>query len=308
MYKVSIIIPVYNAEKYLFDTLDNLQLLRNRSDIELIFINDGSTDQSGCILKKMESDCNVKIISQNNKGVSFSRNVGIEIAQGQWVYFMDADDGMDVSNFLSVTSCLDDNIDLYQFSFQQINNGIVKERYLPDCVYGNINKYPKKYSINALWSYLYKMEIIKKHNIYLNTAYRYAEDMDFTLRYMKYIKKNIRTVGLVVYSYYIRSDSAMSKRMTPDIIKQNWEVIDNLFKDKIFHKLSKYRCYSLIIFTLKSISKEHYNREEFRILQYAYRQLYRRNIKYLFKTLINPILFLSIFSIKKTICLYKFIL
>ena len=92
MPRVSIILPVYNKEEYLDNTL-SLLITQSFQDWELIIIDDGSTDNSSKIARKYAfSDDRIKVISQENKGVSAARNQGISSASGEWIWFVDADD------------------------------------------------------------------------------------------------------------------------------------------------------------------------------------------------------------------------
>ena len=92
MIKVSVVIPVYNTYKYLPECLESV-INQTLADIEIICINDGSTDFSSKILEEYASkDKRIKIISQNNQGVSCARNRGLEIARGEYIYFLDSDD------------------------------------------------------------------------------------------------------------------------------------------------------------------------------------------------------------------------
>lgn len=95
---ISVIIPVYNVEKYLKECLDSV-LNQTFDDIEVICVNDGSTDSSPEILKTYENDSRVKIITQENKGAGASRNVGLSEACGEYVYFMDSDDYLNLNAF-----------------------------------------------------------------------------------------------------------------------------------------------------------------------------------------------------------------
>ena len=95
MCKVSIIVPVYNVEKYLERCLDSL-INQSFHDIEILAINDGSTDRSLEILKKYEStDNRIKIINNSNVGVSETRNIGIMESKGEFIVFVDSDDWID---------------------------------------------------------------------------------------------------------------------------------------------------------------------------------------------------------------------
>lgn len=95
MIKVSIIVPVYNVEKYLERCINSI-LTQELSDFELILINDGSTDSSGTICDKFSCiDNRVKVIHKKNEGVSSARNTGIDIAEGEYIGFVDSDDYID---------------------------------------------------------------------------------------------------------------------------------------------------------------------------------------------------------------------
>ncbi|NLK11775.1 MAG: glycosyltransferase family 2 protein, partial [Staphylococcus equorum] len=90
--KISIIIPVYNAERYLKKCIDSV-LVQSYDNFELLLINDGSTDKSGDICKYYaEQDNRVKVFYKKNGGVSSARNMGIKYSKGDWLYFMDSDD------------------------------------------------------------------------------------------------------------------------------------------------------------------------------------------------------------------------
>ena len=100
---VSIIVPVYNAEKFIVQTIESV-LKQNIKDFELILVNDGSTDSSKSLcLYFLKQDFRVKFIDSPNRGVSHARNLGLDAAQGEYVYFLDADDTL-ASDFLK--TCL----------------------------------------------------------------------------------------------------------------------------------------------------------------------------------------------------------
>ena len=89
---ISVIIPIYNAEKFLSRCLDSV-VKQSFKNIEIICINDGSTDSSGAILTKFsENDYRFRVITQDNQGLSASRNNGLEVASGAYIFFLDADD------------------------------------------------------------------------------------------------------------------------------------------------------------------------------------------------------------------------
>lgn len=90
--KVSVIIPVYNTELYVRQTIQSI-LGQTLHDIEIITVDDGSTDNSLSILSELaEQDHRIKIFAHKNQGVSVARNIGLEQASGEFIYFMDSDD------------------------------------------------------------------------------------------------------------------------------------------------------------------------------------------------------------------------
>lgn len=99
MAKISIIVPVYNTEKFLEKCLNSL-INQTLKDIEIICINDGSTDKSLQILEKFANkDKRIQIINQTNSGLSVARNIGIKKAKGEYIGFVDSDDWVDLNFF-----------------------------------------------------------------------------------------------------------------------------------------------------------------------------------------------------------------
>lgn len=122
MPKVSVIVPVYNMEKYLNKCISTIAS-QTLKDIEIIAINDGSTDNSLKILDDLSRKYKekLKIINQNNKGVGFSRNKGLEIARGEFIKFVDADDYLDL-NILDrmYTLAKENNVELVRGNYKMI--------------------------------------------------------------------------------------------------------------------------------------------------------------------------------------------
>lgn len=105
--KLSIIIPAYNVEKYIKQCIDSLLLVA--LDKEIIIINDGSTDKTFDILSQYQHLSEIKIINQENKGVAYSRNLGINIAKGDYISFIDSDDFIDPTNYTRFATSTIDN-------------------------------------------------------------------------------------------------------------------------------------------------------------------------------------------------------
>ncbi len=141
MVKVSIVVPVYNTSKYLNECIDSL-LNQSFNDLEIICINDGSTDNSLDILKKYENTySNIRVYSQKNSGLSITRNNGIKYSNGDYIYFMDSDDFLEPNTIEELYNHAEGN-DLDVIIFKLIN--------LRDCTY---EKYTESY---------YEMKFLKK--------------------------------------------------------------------------------------------------------------------------------------------------
>ena len=208
---VSIIVPVYNKEKYLRDCVDSI-LQQTYKDFELILVDDGSKDSSWNIIKEYANkDKRVVPVHQENAGVSAARNAGLDRAQGKWICFVDADDYLpkdgiqilvehgeksnaDIVN-ANATRVEDDK----QFKIFNFNNEIVK---------GNI--YPRLVHF-APWAQLFKRSIIEEHHLRYVKGLAYSEDNVFILYYSLYAS-SIEFVNDSVYNYRINSDSAIQNK------------------------------------------------------------------------------------------------
>lgn len=162
MTKVSVIIPVYNSEKYLTECLESV-VNQTLTDIEIICINDGSTDNSLEILKQFQKkDNRIKIIDQENSGAGRARNVGIDKSCGEYLYFLDSDDYIKQNALeIFVSSIGDADICLCKCSYIDDSNTIQKPPHDKPVRTDNIFKiYPI-----PLFTKLYKTDFIKEKNI-----------------------------------------------------------------------------------------------------------------------------------------------
>src|SRR5699024_7536935 len=118
MFKVSVIVPVYNSEKYLTQCIESL-IEQTYDNIEIIIVNDGSTDNSGMICKDFEErDNRVKVFNIPNSGVSTARNIGIEKSKGDYITFVDSDDWVDRNMIeFAVEKITVDNSDIVMWSY-----------------------------------------------------------------------------------------------------------------------------------------------------------------------------------------------
>ncbi len=211
MSKISVIIPVYNVEKYLTECLESV-INQTYENIEIICINDGSTDNSLKILQEFsKKDNRIKIISQENKGISEARNNGISVATGEYIYFIDSDDWIETNTLeLLVNKIKQDNADIVECDILEHQNINKKPKYrnlkLKYKPLTNLKIYiGKPYSWKDIknkifdlraycWNKLYKTELIKNKIFFEG---RFNEDFLFTIeafltaKKIVYLRKNL---------------------------------------------------------------------------------------------------------------------
>lgn len=229
MAKISILMPVYNGEKYIENTVDTI-LDQSFRDWELIIANDGSTDNSKSICEKLEkSDKRIKFIHKEKTGVSDTRNILLDNATGEYVGFVDCDDIIDKKMYKSLLS----NIEKYESDL--VVCGIAEKKMKEDTVISNIDRiyYPKKIIkihemkdiffefgnsqlLNSLCNKLYKRDVIKIHNIRFDESIENGEDFLFNLEYMKYIKSIVFCKD-TFYSYIRRGKDSITHKYTDDM-------------------------------------------------------------------------------------------
>lgn len=269
--KISIVIPVYNCETYLEICLNSLQ---NQlfTDFEVICINDGSTDNSLKVLHKFENIIpNLKIVSyKNNKGPSYARNIGIKLAIGKYIVFIDADDFIE-QNTLSKTYELlkRDNFDAVVFGINIYNSNTGKTPIvqLKKKVYSDNSVMDILYTNNnwGVCNCIFKKDIIDREGILFNENIQDGEDRLF-LNCLVPNFRNVITIPEILYNY--RDDGQVSitncnrdnfERLTYFIMVTEatinyWKKFDNILNyrsnfisrtiwlmmvDDIFTKLSK---------------------------------------------------------------------
>lgn len=204
--KVSIIIPVYNAEKWLSRCLDSV-LSQSFDSFEVLLVNDGSTDTSGEICDRYGShDQRVHVIHQLNRGVSSARNTALDIAAGEYIAFCDADDEvtpMWLQDF--VTNIGNADICLQGFSGLH-TNGHVDNR-IPDNLSGkNINAFLEYLMEVSLLGYcvtkLFRKSIIKEYNLKFDHSIRFREDDLFVCQYLEHANSWV-SISKSNYIYYL---------------------------------------------------------------------------------------------------------
>lgn len=213
---ISIIIPVYNAEKHIADTLESV-LSQSFSDFEIIIVNDGSVDKSEEICKFYASkDKRVKFISKENGGVSSARNVGLDVVQGEWITFVDADDTIPQNALETLISYASIENDIVFAGYNLIKDGkLILGHHKRNCEMTNSELAKELFSptdnlyLGVVWSKLYRHSITETHNIRFDEKIKYNEDRLFVFEFLSRSKGGIYTT-IPVYNYIQRDEGAMA--------------------------------------------------------------------------------------------------
>ncbi len=224
---ISVIIPVYNAEKFLKRCIDSI-LHQKFQDYEIILINDGSTDASRDICTAYaQAHDNISFIDKPNEGVSSARNCGIKQAKGEYIAFVDSDDYVSpdyLSNLINANQAYE--VDLVQGGFRKVN-AESHDIEIVKCVESEQVFFSKglyfKFLRGFVISKLFKKEIIQKHNIHFDTRITLAEDLCFVLEYCRYVK-GIVFIPTADYFYYINEGSASYRFHKPDARYAQWKL------------------------------------------------------------------------------------
>lgn len=228
--KVSIIVPVYNTEKYLKKCLNSL-VKQTLDEIEIIIINDGSVDKSQEIIDEFSNQYPDKIKSyiQSNSGQAAARNFGLKKAVGEYVLFIDSDDYIEVNTCEKVYGMAkQSDLDILCFNMrEEFENNLEKP-----CNYYNFNDFPKniKYVLNetSVWNKMIRREFLIKNGLFFMEDYIY-EDLELIPRLVLYTNK-IDFIDDKLYHYVIHNDSTMRQKTYNPKLNSIFVVIESLKK------------------------------------------------------------------------------
>lgn len=216
MKKVSVIVPVYNSQDYLRECVDSL-VGQTLEDIEIIFVNDGSTDDSLRILEEYEKKYPQKIViySKENGGQATARNLGIHIATGEYIGFVDSDDYVDVEMFEKLYNAAKSNESDFaecMYKYLQVEEDGAKKEIPP---YGNVRAYKDKSEmfIDPLvspWNKIYRADILKENQITFPEGVIY-EDTAFFIKSIPFLNKTAHVEDALVY-HFLRENSTMNAK------------------------------------------------------------------------------------------------
>ncbi|MCR8916920.1 glycosyltransferase family A protein [Bacteroides sp. ET225] len=215
--KVSIIVPIYNAAKYLYKCLDTL-LTQTYYNYEIILIDDGSNDSSFLICKQyLKKSDKVKLFHKENGGVSSARNLGIEKAEGQWITFVDSDDWVSPFYLEHLIGHISEGVDLV-FSYAVLigKDGIFLKEKFPSKMISS-DDLEIAFAENAFhghtspWSKLYKKDLIDQMHLRFDEQMHIGEDLLFLYKYILLCNK-IFISSDTDYFYNYEVDSSLTKQ------------------------------------------------------------------------------------------------
>lgn len=216
--KISVIVPIYNAEKHISVCIDSI-IKQTYTNFEVLLVDDGSTDSSGRICDEyaLINNC-IRVFHKKNEGVSSARNFGIKNATGKWIAFVDADDQMLPNSLDILFENVQKGVDFIMAGYEVYNNEVfVRRAKVPD--YTRLISvdecirylFTTKYSYQGyIWNKLFNADIIKFNNIFFDINIKFNEDRLFIVQYLLHIKGNCCFSEKVVYKYMLHKESAMS--------------------------------------------------------------------------------------------------
>lgn len=258
---ITVIIPVYNAEKYIAECLESL-INQTYKNLEIIAIDDGSKDNSGAICDQYkEKDSRIKVIHKENEGVSLARNAGLEIAKGEYIAFVDGDDYLEKEYLEKLLKALQEKqVDLVLCGFNRVYDShtekvtkgqslvMNKEEFLTDIL--NVQG-----GAGIVHSKLWKKETIQ--DIKFNREIKIGEDSYFCIQATKNVN-NVYVLDDALYNYRFNNGSAVRKykKDFPELcltsMKIAKEYIEKEYKDdkEIIKKFNNYIAYHILLITV----------------------------------------------------------
>ncbi|MGP2569369.1 glycosyltransferase [Ornithobacterium rhinotracheale] len=226
--KLSIIIPVYNCAPHLesgFHKLSEVYNLIEESDFEIIYVNDGSTDNSETILKTIAlQKNNIRVINQENQGSSGARNTAIDVAKGHYIQFLDADDYIDFGKVIPLLDiCFKENLDALSYRIGFINEqgksagDMEKHPVTFDRTISGEQALIEGFHPSSICCWLFKTDFFNKNNLRIYPKITHM-DVEFTTR-MLVKAKRVMFKDIIAY-FYVSRPGSITKPKTAEKLKK----------------------------------------------------------------------------------------
>ena len=250
---VSIIVPVYNGEKSIERCIRSIQN-QSYTNIEVIVVNDGSTDHTEKVIKKyVEEDARFHYIKKDNTGVSDSRNIGMASAKGEYFQFVDGDDWLvkrATEEFVRTAQLYDCDMVISDF-YRVCGRKIMVKGHIdmgPVITRTKFAEYmmkaPANFYYGVLWNKFFKADIIRKFSLVCDTDLDWCEDFRFNLEYLQYVG-NVGVIDRPLY-YYVKTKGSLvdtqagslqltikTKRKLFDYYKELYQALDLYEENKL---------------------------------------------------------------------------
>ena len=216
---VSIIVPVYNAERTVGRCIESI-LNQEYTDFELLLVNDGSTDASGSLCDGYAAkDARIRVIHKKNGGVSAARNTALDLAQGTYLQFLDSDDWLTPDATSSLVRAAEDTgcdlivADFYRVIGERVSqkgdideDGVMtREEYA-----AHMMENPADFYYGVLWNKLYRRAIVEAHHLRMDPEISWCEDFMFNLEYIRYAA-SFQALPIPIY-YYVKTKGSLANQ------------------------------------------------------------------------------------------------
>ena len=215
---ISVIMPVYNAEKTLAASAESV-LSQSYSSLELILVDDGSKDSSLTLCKSIaEKDQRVRVIAQANAGPAIARNTALDAARGEFIMFVDSDDLLAPDACRCMVDAVGENelvIAHYYFDLGEVksprgllkgNRRLTEREFLDELI-----KRPGSFYFSALWNKMYRTRLIRDRGLRFDSFLTWGEDFGFNMEYFHGVCNGVALIETPVY-HYIKSPGSTSIR------------------------------------------------------------------------------------------------
>jgi glycosyltransferase EpsJ len=243
---LSIIVPVFNSAKYLSNCVDSIRS-QTFKDFECILVDDGSTDETLSLCENYTlSDSRIKVLHQNNSGVSSARNFGLNNCTGEYIAFVDSDDTVLPEMYHRMyTNIKKENCDVICCGFKH-QNSIFSENFKFTGVSQaeTVFRLENAGLFGTVWNKLYKREIITKNRVLFSDGYSFGEDFLFNLTYFSFISSAF-CLDDVLYEYHINEQSISKNRPN---LNQSLHRFRNVTRQILqLHELPEHRFHNRIL-------------------------------------------------------------
>lgn len=240
---ISVIVPVYNVEKYLEQCVDSI-INQTYTNLEIILVDDGSTDNSGKICDEYAAmDSRVKVVHKINAGVSAARNLGLETAKGKYITFVDSDDFIENMYCAQLLSFMRDDVSMVVLGLKglksdgslkvlshRLKNGYycfdeLKDKIIDDGTASG-------FTLHSSCSILYRKEVIERKALVFDPKIKYNEDGMFNTLYFM-LSKKVAYINYSIAPYVYRNNSSSATHtidLTSEVYKKNMQLIEEKLK------------------------------------------------------------------------------